>query len=91
MKNSRRAFVLALTLLCSGCVGPFNAFNGLSHWNSKVTDSKWANEGIFLGLVIIPVYELMLLGDLIIFNSIEFWSGSNPIAGSGASAPAKTS
>ncbi len=29
---------------------------------------------------IVPVYGLFFLGDVIIFNVIEFWSGSNPIA-----------
>jgi hypothetical protein len=89
MKNTRLAsgLCLALATLCTGCIGPFNAFNGMVHWNQKVTDSKWGNEAIFLGLFIIPVYEVMFLADLIIFNSIEFWSGSNPIAASTASPP----
>ena len=29
--------------------------------------------------MIIPVYGLATLGDAIIFNSIEFWTGENPI------------
>ena len=89
MKKSRFAIVVSLTLVLLGtsCIGPNNAFNGMINWNQRVTDSKFANEGIFLGLIIIPVYEILLLGDLIIFNSIEFWSGSNPIA---PSVPVKT-
>ena len=35
---------------------------------------------IFWGLNIVPVYGLFFLGDALIFNVIEFWSGSNPIA-----------
>ena len=31
-------------------------------------------------MVIIPVYGLATLGDALIFNTIEFWSGSNPVA-----------
>ena len=27
-----------------------------------------------------PAYELILLGDLLIFNTLEFWTGSNPLA-----------
>jgi hypothetical protein len=92
MKNTRLAsgLCLALAILCTSCIGPFNAFNGMVHWNQKATDNKFGNEAIFLGLFIIPVYEVMFLGDLIIFNSIEFWSGSNPIAPS-ASSPAPAS
>jgi hypothetical protein len=35
---------------------------------------------VFWGLNIIPVYGLFFVGDVFIFNVIEFWSGSNPIA-----------
>lgn len=35
---------------------------------------------IFWGLNIVPVYGLFFIGDTLIFNVIEFWSGSNPIA-----------
>ena len=79
MKKSFLAAALALTMLGTSCLGPNNAFNGLNSWNHRVTDSKWANEGIFLVLNIIPVYGLFYLGDIIIFNSIEFWGGDNPI------------
>lgn len=79
MKKTFLAAALALTMLSTSCLGPNNAFNGLNHWNHKVTDNKWANEGIFLVLNIIPVYGLFYLGDIVIFNSIEFWGGKNPI------------
>jgi len=79
MKKSLLAASLALTMLGTSCLGPNNAFNNLNRWNQKVTDSKWANEGIFLVLNIIPVYGLWYYGDILIFNSIEFWGGDNPI------------
>ena len=79
MKKSLLAASLALTMLGTTCLGPNNAFNNLNRWNQKVTDSKWANEGIFLVLNIIPVYGLWYYGDILIFNSIEFWGGDNPI------------
>jgi len=79
MKKSLLAAALALTMLGTSCLGPNNAFNNLNRWNQKVTDSKWANEGIFLVLNIIPVYGLWYYGDILIFNSIEFWGGENPI------------
>ena len=31
-------------------------------------------------MYIIPVYEFALLGDVVIFNAVEYWSGDNPIA-----------
>ena len=79
MKKMLLGTALALGLTMTSCLGPNNAFNNLNHWNTKVTDSKWGNEGIFLVLTIIPVYTLFYWGDILIFNSIEFWGGENPI------------
>jgi len=80
MKKTILGAALALGLLGSSCLGPNNAFDSLHHWNKHVTDSKWGNEGIFVLLTIIPVYGVAYLGDIIIFNSIEFWGGENPIS-----------
>ncbi len=79
MKRSVLAGALTLCLFTSGCLGPNNAFDGLHHWNKGVTDNKWGNEAIFIALTVIPVYPLFYLGDILIFNSIEFWGGENPI------------
>lgn len=68
----------------TACYGPFNLTKSLHKWNGQikgtgqVTD-KWMHELVFLGLVILPVYEFAALGDAIIFNSIEFWTGNNPV------------
>ena len=80
MKKPIVAVALASSLLFSSCLGSFQAFNNLKEWNQGVSDSKWVNNLIFWGLNIIPVYGLFLVGDTLIFNVIEFWSGSNPIA-----------
>jgi hypothetical protein len=34
---------------------------------------------VFLGMVILPVYELATLADVLVLNSIEFWTGNNPV------------
>jgi len=73
-------FALAASIMSSSCLGSFSAFNNLKDWNHQVSDSKFVNNLLFWGLNIIPVYGLFLAGDAIIFNLIEFWSGSNPIA-----------
>ncbi|WP_445383925.1 DUF3332 domain-containing protein [Robiginitalea sp. IMCC44478] len=80
MKKSIMALSLAASLLFSSCLGSFSAFNNLKDWNQGVSDNKFVNNLVFWGLNIIPVYGLFFLGDAIIFNVIEFWSGSNPIA-----------
>jgi hypothetical protein len=78
--------VVAITLLVStsfmmsGCYGSFALVSKVHEFNGNVSDSKFINELVFLGFCIIPVYGLAALGDAIIFNSIEFWSGSNPVA-----------
>jgi hypothetical protein len=82
MKKSLAALALAACAFLPGCLGPNNAFNNLHAWNQKVTDNKWGNEAVFIGLNIIPVYGLCYLGDVLIFNSIEFWGGNNPIEAS---------
>lgn len=80
MKKTIIASLLACTLLFTSCLGSYNAFNNLRAWNQGATDSKFLDNLIFWGLWIVPVYELFILGDTLIFNVIEFWSGSNPIA-----------
>jgi hypothetical protein len=46
-----------------------------------VAESKWAREVVFLVLYIVPVYPIAGMLDLVIFNSIEFHGGKNPISG----------
>ena len=78
LKAATLAAVLLLGSLTQGCYGPFNATRNLWHWNGTIGD-KWGQELVFLGLCIIPVYEIFMLGDALIFNSIQFWGGDNPI------------
>ncbi len=80
MKRVYVSMALAAAILSTSCLGSFSAFNGLKDWNQQATNNKYVNNVIFWGLNIIPVYGLFFLGDAIIFNVIEFWSGSNPIA-----------
>jgi hypothetical protein len=74
------AIALGVCSITASCIGPNNAYNGVNNWNSKLSDSKFVNELAYLGLHIVPVYPLALLGDMLIFNSVEFWSGENWIA-----------
>ena len=70
--------LVALGMLVSGCYGPFNLTRRLHHWNGQVGD-KWENEFVFLILAWLPVYGLATLGDALVFNSMEFWTGKNPV------------
>lgn len=83
MNNPTRKFAavaaLFACLLAPSCIGPDNLYRGVSTWNSKATESKYLNEVIFLGLHLVPVYPIAMFGDRIVCNSIEFWTGNNPI------------
>jgi hypothetical protein len=79
-KLSALVVVLCVGILATGCIGPFNLTKTLHHWNSTFTGNEWGQEGMFLVLNILPVYGICILGDAIIFNSIEFWGGDNPIS-----------
>ena len=76
------AVVLSGSLLFSSCVGSFGLFNRLSSWNQGV-GNKFVNELVFLAFNIVPVYGVAYLADALVINSIEFWSGSNPMANVG--------
>jgi len=71
-------FFLVLSIGQSGCYGPFKLTKDLHEWNSTV-GSKFVNALVFFAFVIIPVYEVAVLVDGIVLNTIEFWTGDNPI------------
>ena len=81
MQRSHRIGIgfLALALFVSGCYGPFNLTRRLYRWNGQVGTTKWEREFVFVLLAWLPVYGLTVLGDAIIFNSMEFWTGNNPV------------
>lgn len=70
---------LAGTMMFSSCIGKFALTNKLLAWNQQV-GSKFVNELVFFAFWVLPVYEVSALADILVINSIEFWSGSNPMA-----------
>lgn len=81
MKKKSVALALSLALgfaSVQGCIGSFSLTGKLYQFN-KGLGNKWVQEIVFLAMVIIPLYGLTLLADGLIFNSIQFWTGSNPI------------
>lgn len=74
------ALIAAISLpVFTSCIGSFALTNKLLSWNNNI-GSKVVNELVFIGLWILPVYEVSALADVLVINSIEFWSGSNPMA-----------
>jgi hypothetical protein len=79
MKKALAALVLALGLTGSGCLGPDHLYNSVKNWNAGLSEQDWINEAVFLGLTIFPVYGFALLGDIVIFNTIDYWTGKDTI------------
>ena len=86
----RRALATAcvgLFLVTStACFGSFPLLRNVYGWNKSVSSDKWVRWLVFLGLVIIPVYGVVSLVDAIFSNSVEFWTGRNPMAMEGPGA-----
>ena len=85
MKKSLKltALLLAATILFTSCIGSFRLSGKVLAWNKGVGD-KWVNELVFLALNIVPVYPIASFVDILVLNSIEFWTGTNPVAEEGA-------
>ena len=72
--------LLAGSFLFSSCmVGSWGLFNKYAKWQTHMSDSKFVNAivGFVLGAVCYPICFLV---DSLVLNSIEFWSGDNPVA-----------
>lgn len=72
---------VASSLTLSSCIGSFSLTRQVIDWNNQV-GSKFINEVVFFALWVVPVYEVTFLCDILVINSIEFWSGSNPLTAS---------
>ena len=70
----------ACSLFLASCYGQFALTRKLYTWNGQATGNVVANSVIFWGLLIIPVYEILWLGDFLIFNTVEAATGTNPFA-----------
>jgi hypothetical protein len=76
-------FAAVLSLHVSGCFGSFALTRNIYGLNERISDNKFVRWLVFLGFSIIPVYEVGALVDVLVFNSLEFWTGSNPLANAG--------
>lgn len=64
----------------TGCFGGFELTKKVWEFNDGISDSKFLKTLMFYVLNIVPVYGIAGFLDVVIFNLVEFWSGSNPIA-----------
>ncbi|MBQ9592056.1 MAG: DUF3332 domain-containing protein [Paludibacteraceae bacterium] len=70
--------LLASSIMFSSCIGSFALFNKLLDWNQGL-GNKVVNEVVYLAFNIIPVYGIAMFVDGVVLNTIEFWTGSNPM------------
>jgi hypothetical protein len=71
--------LLAGSTLCSSCIGSFSLFNKYEKWQCSMTNNKFVN-GI-VGLILQPIVGgICLFVDAWVLNTIEFWTGNQPLA-----------
>ena len=92
MKKTFRLSVLLLcaTVLFSSCIGSFRLTNKIKAWNEGI-GNNFVNELLFLAMHIVPVYQVSIFVDALVFNSIEFWTGKTAIANAGETKVVKNS
>lgn len=78
MKKVFLTLALAGTLFLSSCIGSFNLTKMYYNFNNSI-GSKWINELVFFASICVPIYEVCTFADAVVFNTIEFWTGSNPV------------
>ncbi len=79
--------VIAVTILTAfvpltttACFGTFPVARKVYRWNAGVHGDKWVRWLVFLVINIVPVYACAAIFDMVFSNSVEFWTGSNPMA-----------
>jgi len=72
------ACFMAGTLMCSSCIGSFSLFNSYAKWQCHMTSNKFVNA--IVGFFLMPIVgSVTMLVDWLVLNTIEFWSGTNPM------------
>ncbi|MCK6263525.1 DUF3332 domain-containing protein [Vibrio sp. ZSDE26] len=73
---------IGLTLIATaltGCVGSNAVTEKVVTFNVEVVDNRYARAGV--NLLLAPVYGVTTAVDYVVFNSLEFWTGKNPLNG----------
>ncbi len=71
--------LVALLFNLAGCYGSFSLTKKVYDWNGSL-GNKWMNTVVMWILMWLPVYEAAGFIDFAILNSVEFWTGTNPLA-----------
>ena len=65
----------------TGCMGQMGASGMVLKGNLSAVDNRYARAGLYA--LLSPVYGIAATADLFIFNSVELWTGRNPLTGKG--------
>ena len=72
------ACLLIGSLAFSSCIGSFSLFNGYAKWQRTMTSNKFVNA--IVGFILMPIVgPVCLTVDFLVLNTIEFWTGDNPM------------
>ena len=66
-----------MMVIAGGCYGSFELVKKVHKFNGTL-GNKYVNELGFLVMNIIPVYSVAGFIDVVVLNTIEFWTGKNP-------------
>lgn len=79
-----KRFIVLLMLMAavspalSGCFGKFAITRKVYDLNASVHD-RYLRNVVTWAFIIVPVYGVAGVIDFVLFNTIEFWSGRNPV------------
>jgi len=84
MKRITRLISLALLAIfilvgIFGCYGNMSLTKKVYNFNGSL-GNKYVQSIVNWAFWICPVYEISMFLDYVLFNTIEFWTGSNPLA-----------
>ncbi|MFQ5698331.1 MAG: DUF3332 family protein [Myxococcota bacterium] len=68
-----------LPVATTACFGEFRLTKKVYEFNRTISPDKWVRWFAFLIMNFVPVYGLAAGIDAVVANSIEFWTGQNPI------------
>jgi len=83
MSRWTRIVAMSMALLFAtssfSCYGKFMLTRKIYTWNGTL-GNKWVNSIMMWVLMIVPVYGIGSIVDFLVLNTIEFWTGNNPMA-----------
>ncbi|MFA0084469.1 DUF3332 family protein [Vibrio sp. 10N.261.51.F12] len=80
MKQIKTAIAtVVVASMLSGCIGQMATTGFVMHEvNIKGVDNRYGRAGLYT--LMSPVYAITSMADLFVVNSIEFWTGTNPLS-----------